>query len=228
MGAIEGRLVNADAIERGLYNGILLGMKSSAELLSLPGGIDNFGEGNLPRGSASVPGGAIVTRCQESMFTDEQRADLTTEACRSLGDLASDAHEVFVPGRTLWMRDLIVHGESGRGKSLHRRSTRAFTSFRQDSLSGEDKTVSNHLGDLRHLDFFHSPRCHGRGAKTNAAGDGRFLCVIGDHVLVDRNARAVEPHFGLLAGELPATQVYEQSDDVGSSRDQSNPCRARA
>src|SRR5919112_3390019 len=77
--------------------------------------------------------------------------------------------------------------------------------------------------DLRylvHLVLAHAAGRHRRGAEPDAAGDGRWLGVVGDHVLVAGDAYGLERIFEFLAGNVGVFQVDQDEVVVRSARDE--------
>src|SRR5215210_3210185 len=60
---------------------------------------------------------------------------------------------------------------------------------------------------LLHLVFAHATGRHRRGAEPDAAGDGRWLGVVGDHVLVAGDTDGLERIFEFLAGNAGLLEV---------------------
>ena len=82
-------------------------------------------------------------------------------------------------------------------------------------------------GDLRHLGLLHALRGDRRGADAHAARDERAARVVGDRVLVQRDAGEVEDRLGLLAGEVGVerAQVDHHQVVVGAAADtRRKPC----
>src|SRR5918998_6185560 len=61
-------------------------------------------------------------------------------------------------------------------------------------------SLDDDLGDLAHLVRSHTAGRHRRGPEADAAGDGRLLGVVRDHVLIARDADGLEGLLELLAG----------------------------
>src|SRR2546427_2460170 len=72
------------------------------------------------------------------------------------------------------------------------------------------EAAADELGDRLHLGFLHPARGHRRRPEAHAAGHEGRARVVGDRVLVDRDARLVERLLGELAGELGAAQRSEE------------------
>ena len=77
-------------------------------------------------------------------------------------------------------------------------------------------------GDERHLRLLHPLRGDRRRADAHAAGDERAARVVGDGVLVQRDAGLVEHRLGLLAGEVGVerAQVDHHQVAVGAAADE--------
>src|SRR5215210_3869026 len=73
---------------------------------------------------------------------------------------------------------------------------------------------------LLHLVLADAAGRHGRGAEPDAAGHGRWLGVVGDHVLVAGNADGLERIFQLLAGDAGLYQVDQDEVVVCPARDE--------
>ena len=71
--------------------------------------------------------------------------------------------------------------------------------------------------------FSESAGRHGRGSDSDAARDERALRVVGDGVLVARDARAVEPVGHVLAREVFRAQVDEHEVIIGAARNERQP-----
>ena len=74
--------------------------------------------------------------------------------------------------------------------------------------------------DALHLADPHAAGGQGRRADANARGVHRLALVEGDHVLVDRDAAAVEHFFGLLAAQAQRGDVDQHQVVVGAAADQ--------
>src|SRR5215211_629574 len=79
------------------------------------------------------------------------------------------------------------------------------------------------LGDLAHLVRAHAAGRHGGGSKTHPARDGRLLGVVGDHVLVARDAHGLEGLFELLAGGPRRLEVDQDQVVIRPAGDEVEP-----
>src|SRR5215207_2457870 len=75
-------------------------------------------------------------------------------------------------------------------------------------------------GDLAHLFLAHAAGRHRRGAETDAAGHGRRLGVVRDHVLVAGDADRLQRFFQFLACDALLLQVDQDQVVVRPARDE--------
>src|ERR671917_874432 len=84
-------------------------------------------------------------------------------------------------------------------------------------------SLDDDLGDLAHLVRSHTAGRHRRGPEADAAGDGRLLGVVRDHVLVARDADGLEGLLELLAGGARLDQVHQDQVVVRPAGDEVEP-----
>ena len=74
-------------------------------------------------------------------------------------------------------------------------------------------------GDLRHLRLPEAPGSDGGSAYPDTAGDEGLLRVVGDGVLVHRDAYLIQPVLILLAGEAKVPGVHQNQMVVRAAGD---------
>src|ERR671917_1928754 len=84
-------------------------------------------------------------------------------------------------------------------------------------------SLDDDLGDLAHLVRPHAAGGHRRGPEADAAGDGRLLGVVRDHVLVARDADGLEGLLELLACGGRFDQVHQDQVVVRPAGDEVEP-----
>ena len=86
----------------GLYYGILLRVNAPAKLVALSGR-DIFCLTQAPYFGAVSHSFrcAVISRCKNALVFYDDRADLSSHACRALPHHAGDSHEVLIPARPL-------------------------------------------------------------------------------------------------------------------------------
>ena len=109
-------------------------------------------------------------------------------------------------------------------------ATSARTALMVSGIGAVAQHAGDQLGDQRHLRLLHPLGRDRRRADAHPAGDERAARVVGDRVLVQRDAGLVEHRLGLLAGELGVerAQVDHHQVAVGAAADEPEALVRRA
>ena len=104
VGAVKGCSTNSHAMVSRLDDCILFCMEAATQFMALPGGDSLFlAEAANVQAVLQARRGSIVTRRQDFLVFDEDRADLPSQAGRALGDEMRDVHEILFPGGSAGM-----------------------------------------------------------------------------------------------------------------------------
>jgi hypothetical protein len=96
---VKGGSADLHSVVGGLNNGILLGMETTAEFVSLPGRDALLLTEASDIQTVLKPGRRpIVTRRQNLLVLDENSSHLSSQTGRPLGDETGDIHEILFPG----------------------------------------------------------------------------------------------------------------------------------
>jgi hypothetical protein len=107
--AVEDGLGDGDAMVGRLDNGVLFGMETAAQLMTFPGGNGlKFAEAADVEAVPQPGRSTVVTRGQDLFVLDEDGPHMPPEAGGPFGHEMGDVHEIFVPGRTVRMRVLLL------------------------------------------------------------------------------------------------------------------------
>jgi len=102
MGAVDGATFNADTVERGLNDAILLGMDGAANLVTGAGrNTQRVSEAAQFETVFQSGGSSIVTGGKDMLIPNGHRTDMVTEAGRALGHHQGDLEKVFIDTRTM-------------------------------------------------------------------------------------------------------------------------------
>jgi hypothetical protein len=101
VGDVYRRILDVGAVLRRLGDGVHLGMdRAKAVLLGVAIGRFRLVNQTANVGAVGHPGGrAIVTGGENILIPSDNGADFGARACRSLGHLQSDRHEVLIPAQ---------------------------------------------------------------------------------------------------------------------------------
>ena len=95
MGAVESRALDADAVQRRLDDGVLLGMHRPAQLV-MGAALHVLASAAYPVAVVQAGGRAVVARGEDALVLDEDCSHLISQAGGALGDYGGDLHEVLV------------------------------------------------------------------------------------------------------------------------------------
>ena len=100
----KARVFDLNAVIRCLDDGVLFGMNAPAEFMPLAGFDIHFltETADFPA-MANTAGGTVITGCQDPFVLDDQRAHGPPQAGGAFGHQNGDVHEIFFPGRTLFI-----------------------------------------------------------------------------------------------------------------------------
>lgn len=100
MGAVKRRALDADAVQRRLDDGVLLGVNRPAQLV-MGAALQVLASAAHPVAVVEPGGRAVVARGEDALVLDEDCSNLISQAGGALGDYCGDLHEVLVESWTM-------------------------------------------------------------------------------------------------------------------------------
>jgi hypothetical protein len=101
IGAVKGRPLDPHPMVGCLDNGILLGVKATAEFMAFSGRDTQLFTKATDVQTVGETGRSPIVACgQDLLIFDQNGAHMSSQASRTFGNEMSDIHEVFFPGRS--------------------------------------------------------------------------------------------------------------------------------